>query len=274
MRWSVGEPGNTVERGVGIGELASEERHVSVAACAPERVHPVLGSDQHGPDVLLAAPDGDEREVDIGPRIEPDSMSSAKESCTSIVAWRWGPSSRPGPTGTTDISMASVRRLQVLLREGDHQEPGLGRGEGVLHGGPIAVADDGSASTARRNATVTEDEVARSRRTPAHTPRQGTRQGPSARRFFRKLKSWAFAASQNSVGLELVLDAEDRLAGVDERIEAPALAVLVALLVERRVEVRQQRADLAEVVLQQRATGRDGAPRSRATRCNGAGRPR
>ena len=31
-----------------------------------------------------------------------------------------------------------------------------------------------------------------------HAPRQGTRQVPSARRFFRKLKSWAFASGQNS----------------------------------------------------------------------------
>ena len=39
---------------------------------------------------------------------------------------------------------------------------------------------------------------------------------------------------------ELVLDAEHRLAGLDERIEAVALVVLVALLVEREVEVRQE----------------------------------
>src|SRR5918993_4500289 len=52
--------------------------------------------------------------------------------------------------------------------------------------------------------------------------------------------------------LEPVLDAEHRLAGVDERIESPALAVLMALLVQRGVEVRQQRAYLAEIVLQQR----------------------
>src|SRR5688572_13197971 len=52
--------------------------------------------------------------------------------------------------------------------------------------------------------------------------------------------------------VELVLDTEHRLAGLDECVETTAFVVLVALFVEGRVEVRQQPADLAQVVLQQR----------------------
>ena len=47
-----------------------------------------------------------------------------------------------------------------------------------------------------------------------------------------------------------VLHAEHRLASVDEGVEATTFPVLVALLVQREVEVGQQRADLSQVVLQ------------------------
>src|SRR5215212_6188379 len=47
-------------------------------------------------------------------------------------------------------------------------------------------------------------------------------------------------------GPHAVLDAEDGLAGLDERIEPVALVVAVTLLVQRVVEVRQERPDLPE----------------------------
>src|SRR5262245_53485249 len=49
---------------------------------------------------------------------------------------------------------------------------------------------------------------------------------------------------------DLILDLEDGLPGGDERIERRALAELLALLVDREVKVRQQLADLREVVLE------------------------
>src|SRR5438045_8366598 len=51
-------------------------------------------------------------------------------------------------------------------------------------------------------------------------------------------------------GVELVLDVEHRLSRGDERLQRVALVILEALLVEREVEVRQERLHLLDVVLQ------------------------
>src|SRR5688500_8158556 len=181
-------------------------------------------------------------------------MSSAKESCTSIVAWRWGPSSRPGPTGTTDISMASVpsaagtrsgrptTRSQASVEARAFCTPGRSPSQ---MSGPHETGDE--------NATITAAAVALTRRrTPSSRAAAGHAPGAEREPLLQEVEVVGVRVGAELRRLELVLDTEDRLAVVDERIQAPALVVLVALLVERRVEVGQQRAALAQVVLQQR----------------------
>ena len=65
-----------------------------------------------------------------------------------------------------------------------------------------------------------------------------------------ELKPSASVVAQNSRAAVRVLDVEDRLAGLHERLQHPALVVGEALLVDREVEVAIRSLTWLEVVLE------------------------
>ena len=164
-----------------------------------------------------------------------------RRSARASRRWRAGAQGSGAPTtssASTTPARARTPDRPWVRSPSSSARAGVGGCGGSWIAPPIGSTWPGAASSLEARAVAQEQGW------------YGLRPQAEVRALADRLKPSASVVAQNSRAAVRVLDVEDRLAGLDERLQHLALVVGEALLVDREVEVAIQVLDLAQVVLE------------------------